>query len=1100
MFIRANYKKSIIAASLVLALSGCNDDDKEDVIVNEEEAVNEEVVNSLPVAQAGEDATVDENTQVTLTGSGVDDDGTIVSYRWVQTEGVEVTLTNADQASAEFTAPDVKPSEILTFELNVTDDAGATATDSVSVTVTHINASPIITISAQEVEEKEAHSIAAVAEDDGEITNYLWVQTGGADVELSGTMTSTLSFTAPSVDSDETLSFALTVEDDEGEATTETVSVNVLQKSESLTLVGLVTDSPIIDANLVINVGDEQQEVTAGSDGSYSVTLNVDDDATDKMVSIVASGVGAQTQAKLMSVLGSFEALNEASNGDGEVIKDDFFGVNVTNVTTANAGLMQRENLGDPIVDDATLAALNLRVSQQEKFALATAIKVAIDKADDDASLALPDGIADTLALVQNPEASAAYIETVENTEAYESAYEEIIADPELVESDLDASATTYFLLDYYNPLISDPGKKLTLTSDTTATYSTYLGTFEAEKFSDDNEITLEFEYGEYHFTQNEYLNFDGIIQQVEVEYAYHEMTFLPLNEQDGVVTFEMKLLYSKYYLNGELEDIHNILDDPTQVTAIALNNAIEIAIDSADNKALSLPITSSLFDTDDSNLFTYNWASDTFEFNQDGTGSTRVVDNDFTWMKQPYALNPDINELVITFDDGTTLSYVQLTDSSDNNLYAVSGISSDGRNESFKVDAGGAVTAEDKFDVASVPGIYTYAFDGDSLNEFWWELWPNGKAYTIEVADNNGDGNITTEEILVMYGNWSVEANGELQINRYRSTDYSWPGCFNESADCYLYNSRTWSIFAQVGDAYHITNLHEFDFSQQDGRGGFDGIVDYFVQDNRRVSKQANRPVTATLPEHPHLPALPPQAFVNLVAPSDYLGTTLYGVEQNGLYTVDDASIALSLEADDTYVRTFEGLPQGSESGSYLVAADNSILLQASDVAAPNGLQAFLLSSDGVTIGAHLGAPVPFFGTQQAADDYETVLREGTSVASFDSLKDKSLVLVDTSQSGEWNTTYLQFDGSNVVIYTDSTYSEVNDSFGYVLNDDGSIDIDGRVYLALSTTGFSVFVSDEGEGDYIDFNYLFDDTTVAAQFVENANNLRATAEQLGDD
>ena len=217
-------------------------------------------------------------------------------------------------------------------------------------------------------------------------------------------------------------------------------------------------------------------------------------------------------------------------------------------------------------------------------------------------------------------------------------------------------------------------------------------------------------------------------------------------------------------------------------------------------------------------------------------------------------------------------------------------------------------------------------------------------------------------------------------------------------------------------------------------------------------------------------------------------------------MYTVDDASIALSLEADDTYVRTFEGLPQGSESGSYLVAADNSILLQASDVAAPNGLQAFLLSSDGVTIGAHLGAPVPFFGTQQAADDYETVLREGTSVASFDSLKDKSLVLVDTSQSGEWNTTYLQFDGSNVVIYTDSTYSDVNDSFGYVLNDDGSIDIDGRVYLALSTTGFSVFVSDEGEGDYIDFNYLFDDTTVAAQFVENANNLRATAEQLGDD
>lgn len=1099
MFIRANYKKSIIAASLVLALSGCNDDDKENVIVNEEESVNEEVVNVAPVAQAGEDATVDENTQVTLSGSGVDDDGSIASYNWVQTEGVAVTLTNADQASAEFTAPDVKPSETLTFELTVTDDAGATATDSVSVTVTHINASPTISISAQEVEEKEAHSIDAVAEDDGEIASYLWMQTGGIEVELSGATTATLSFIAPSVDSDETLSFVLTVEDDEGEKTTETVNVNVLHKTVDLTLTGLVTDSPIIDANLVIHIGDEQQVVTAGSDGSYSATLSVDDDATDKMVFIVASGVGSQTQAKLMSMLGSVEALNEASNGDGEVTKDDFFGVNVTNVTTANAGLMQRENLGAPIVDDATLTALNLRVSQQEKFALATAIKVAIDKAGDDASLALPDGIADTLALAQNPEASTAYIETIEDTEAYESAYEEIIADPELVDSDLDSSITTYFLLDYYNPLISYPGKKLTLTSDTTATYSNYLGTFEAERFSDDNEITLEFEYGEYHFYQVETVNVDGDFLRVDVEYAYHEITFLPLSEQDGVVTFEVTSLYSKYYPNGELEDIHNIIDGPTQVTGITLNNAKEIVIDSADNKALSLPITDSLFDTDNSNLFTFSWASDTFEFNQDGTGSTRVVDNDFTWVKQPYALNPDINELVITFDNGTTQSYVQLTDSSDNNLYAVSGISSDGQSDSFKVDAGGTITDEDKFDVASVPGIYSYAFDGDSLNEFWWELWPNGKAYTIEVGDDNGDGKITTEEILVMYGSWSVEANGELKINRYRFTDYSWPGCFDESADCYLYNSRTWSIFAQVGDAYHITNLHEFDFSQQDGRGGFDGIVDYFTQDNRRVSKQANRPVTATLPEHPHLPALPPQAFVNLVAPSDYMGTTIYGVEQNGLYTVDDASIALSLEADETYTRTFEGLPQGSESGSYLVAADNTILLQAGDVTAPNALQAFLLSSDDVLIGAHLGAPVPFFETQQQADDYETVLREGTSVASFDSLKDKSLVLVDASQNGEWSATYLQFDGTNVVIYTDSTYSEVDDSFGYSLNDDGSIDVGGRVYLSLSTTGFSVFVSDEGEGDYIDFNYLFEDTTIAAQFVENANNLRATAEQLGD-
>ena len=72
---------------------------------------------------------------MTLDGTGsTDSDGTITSFAWTQTSGPAVTLTGADTATPSFTAPTGPAS--LTFELTVTDNDGATDTDSVTVTVT----------------------------------------------------------------------------------------------------------------------------------------------------------------------------------------------------------------------------------------------------------------------------------------------------------------------------------------------------------------------------------------------------------------------------------------------------------------------------------------------------------------------------------------------------------------------------------------------------------------------------------------------------------------------------------------------------------------------------------------------------------------------------------------------------------------------------------------------------------------------------------------------------------------------------------------------------------------------------------------------------
>lgn len=93
--------------------------------------------NAPPTADAGADQTVDEETQVGLDGSASSDaDGTIAAFAWTQTAGPAVTLDGADTTTPSFAAPGVDADTTLTFELTVTDDEGATDTDSVDVTVT----------------------------------------------------------------------------------------------------------------------------------------------------------------------------------------------------------------------------------------------------------------------------------------------------------------------------------------------------------------------------------------------------------------------------------------------------------------------------------------------------------------------------------------------------------------------------------------------------------------------------------------------------------------------------------------------------------------------------------------------------------------------------------------------------------------------------------------------------------------------------------------------------------------------------------------------------------------------------------------------------
>jgi hypothetical protein len=191
--------------------------------------------NLPPIANAGFDKIVEEGAMnVTLDGSGSSDsDGMITSYLWTQTEGPSVVLNSTNTAAVSFDAPIVSNDILLKFNLTVTDNGGASNSDTVAVTISDANQPPLANAgSDQSVNESTIVTLDGRASNDpdGDLPlSYLWKQTSGAhNVTLFAANTVNASFTAPNVSSSgDILSFSLNVTDAKGLASLSLDSINV---------------------------------------------------------------------------------------------------------------------------------------------------------------------------------------------------------------------------------------------------------------------------------------------------------------------------------------------------------------------------------------------------------------------------------------------------------------------------------------------------------------------------------------------------------------------------------------------------------------------------------------------------------------------------------------------------------------------------------------------------------------------------------------------------------------------------------------------------------------------------------------------------------
>jgi hypothetical protein len=94
-------------------------------------------LNQPPIADAGPNQTVTENSLVTLDGSdSYDPDGDTISYQWTQIGGIPVKLSDPTVVQPTFTAPEVDADILFTFELVVQDKWDLQDSDNCVVKVT----------------------------------------------------------------------------------------------------------------------------------------------------------------------------------------------------------------------------------------------------------------------------------------------------------------------------------------------------------------------------------------------------------------------------------------------------------------------------------------------------------------------------------------------------------------------------------------------------------------------------------------------------------------------------------------------------------------------------------------------------------------------------------------------------------------------------------------------------------------------------------------------------------------------------------------------------------------------------------------------------
>lgn len=176
----------------------------------------------------------------------------------------------------------------------------------------------------------------------------------------------------------------------------------------ALTIQGVLANAHLANADVKIRIGDQVFTAKADAQQKYRIELPVENKNKSVPMQLTAKGNGNASAVEFAALLPSENALSALAGSDKVLTADEYFGVNVSTLSTAEYA--QVNNMGITVSSDRERENALFTISNFSVLNLAALIQSYAASEN----VLLPDGITTTLALALDSDLSESYI-TLDN-------------------------------------------------------------------------------------------------------------------------------------------------------------------------------------------------------------------------------------------------------------------------------------------------------------------------------------------------------------------------------------------------------------------------------------------------------------------------------------------------------------------------------------------------------------------------------------------------------------------------------------------------------------------------------------------------------------
>ncbi|MEP4891771.1 MAG: DUF1566 domain-containing protein [Aliiglaciecola sp.] len=229
------------------------------------------------LVNAGASKSVNEESTVVLSATAQGTTDTL-TYSWSASPALTITQEDVNSPEATFVAPSATETLTYVLTLVVTDENGNQGSDTVEYQINPVNEAPSALIEVTSPVISGSYPAGIEVALDGStssdidpadsldpIAAWRWQQTAGTDVldnvSLDG---DSIAFVTPILDDASSLSFELTVTDQEGAQDTATITLNVLSASETQPIVDAGVDHQVYSGEIILLTGEASTSIPEG--------------------------------------------------------------------------------------------------------------------------------------------------------------------------------------------------------------------------------------------------------------------------------------------------------------------------------------------------------------------------------------------------------------------------------------------------------------------------------------------------------------------------------------------------------------------------------------------------------------------------------------------------------------------------------------------------------------------------------------------------------------------------------------------------------------------------------------------------------------------